>query len=162
LRQIKPISSSFTKSGHEPTYVSIFDLVQYKSSKSSSLYNELFVTAFVQQGDMLNPIALLQIAVSAQKLHIARCTSSTLAVRNDVIELQVGARATDTTLDTSPLIALPDSNTHVLWDIRRVDFVVVGGRVVTRRSCPFAALRASAHSAQDDMRGREGWQGSDG
>jgi hypothetical protein len=46
-----------------------------------------FPSSTDEYGEVLNPIALLQIAVSAQKLHITCCTGSALTVRNDVIKL---------------------------------------------------------------------------
>jgi len=59
------------------------------------------MSIFTQRVGVLNPIALLQIAVSAQELHITDCTCATLTVRNDVVELQVGTWATNTAFDTS-------------------------------------------------------------
>src|SRR5438874_10606141 len=68
----------------------------------------------------LNPIALLQIAIPAQELHITDGTCATLTVRNDVIELQVGTWATNTALDTLSLITLPDSIAYILWDMTAI------------------------------------------
>src|SRR5438270_8347691 len=102
----------------------MYRLSTSRSGATFSLYNGLFVSVFIQRGVVLNPVTFLQIAIPAQKLHITCCTCSAFAVRNDVIELEVGARAADTTLDTPSLIALPDSNTHILWDMTAISVSV--------------------------------------
>ena len=50
-------------------------------------WEEAFISVFIQRVAVLDPVALLQIAVSAQKLHVTCCTCSALAVRDDVIKL---------------------------------------------------------------------------